>query len=123
MGMKISDMKTSDEVHAEDLANDPEYRKEWEGMIEEPKWTVPYWKNVEVVSDGGPEGAMVKVDGEFLPFQRRVVIDSGIDETRITIEMAHPPSGGEIHITGFLITEEQWHAFKNWGPGRQPEGR
>lgn len=64
-----------------------------------------YDKFVEIV-DGGPSvGLMVKAGGELIPNQRRVIVDSGMNETTVEIELVHLPTLGEIHISGYLIDE------------------
>lgn len=63
---------------------------------------------VTVVSPSGRGDVMAKVDGELLPLQRRVVVDSDMDETTIEVELYHRPTGGSVLISGYLITEDEW---------------
>lgn len=67
-------------------------------------------KRVEVASVdfNGRADVVMKVDGELLPYQRRIVVDSDMDETTIEVELWHPPTNGDILISGYLIDEADW---------------
>jgi len=69
-------------------------------------------KLVEVVNEPGV-GLMLKVDGEIVPYQRRVIVDSGMEETTIEVELVYFPTGGSIHLTGYLIDEAQWKRLQS----------
>lgn len=56
----------------------------------------------------GPGEIVVKVDGEVLPNQQRVIVDSGMEETTIEVELVHLPTLGTIHLSGYLIDEADW---------------
>lgn len=68
------------------------------------------WLEVQTMTMPGTNrrDILAKVDGEVIPGQRRVVVDSGIEETEIHIELVHLPTLGEVHISGYLIDEDDW---------------
>lgn len=78
----------------------------------------PFGKRVEVRAlpnewnPDGPAEIMALVDGEPIPYQRRVVVDSGMNETTIEVELLHLPTGGTVVIEGYLIGKSEYEDYR-----------
>lgn len=101
-------------------------------MPEDEQLQYPFDKQVEVKFNvelpGGGAADLVYLDGEPVPHQTSLTIDSDMDFRRLEFAVLHMPSAQEIVVSGYVVPAELLNWYEQYRPGEveveefEPEG-
>lgn len=79
----------------------------------------PYGKQIDIKMNGNPHKDTVHIDGEPVPRVQRIVVDSGLDNTVVELDIIQVPDGGTMQFSGYLISEEDMQILRQAKANRE----